>query len=242
MAAFVAWLDYSERERRQALDVIDLFREQDTRDELGIGTIRDALAERLFPGINTIQTRARYFLFIPWTCLELERRQVSSADAALRARKEEVALIEALLHAGETAGVIGVEARAALKRLPSNIYWLGLGTWGIRLFAGGQDQYFSSLDGRRRTASHRATDDPEGGEVGRVPPSWHPAIPARPADFPTGASLSSPRCASCGAATWAARSSCSPTSVASSITPGDERWISTGSRGSSRSSRRSFAA
>ena len=61
-----AWLDYSEHERRKALDVIDLFGEKDTRDELGIGTVRDALADRLFPGISTIQTRARYFLFIPW--------------------------------------------------------------------------------------------------------------------------------------------------------------------------------
>jgi hypothetical protein len=35
MSAFV-WLDYSERERRKMLDVVDLFREHDTRDELGI--------------------------------------------------------------------------------------------------------------------------------------------------------------------------------------------------------------
>lgn len=32
------------------LDVIDLFNEQDTRDEIGIGAIRDAFADRLFPG------------------------------------------------------------------------------------------------------------------------------------------------------------------------------------------------
>ncbi len=189
MIAFVSWLDYSERERRQALDVIDLFREQDTRDELGIGTIRDTLAERLFPGINTIQTRARYFLFIPWTCQEMERRKVPASEAGLRARKEEVALIEALIASGETEGVIGVDARASLKRLPSNIYWLGLGTWGIRLFAGGQDQYFSSLDGRRQAADHRAADNAEGTDSARPLPAWHPAIPPRPAGFPSGASL-----------------------------------------------------
>jgi hypothetical protein len=39
MSAFV-WLDYSERERRKMLDVVDLFREHDTRDELGIGSVR----------------------------------------------------------------------------------------------------------------------------------------------------------------------------------------------------------
>ena len=40
MSMFV-WLDYSEHERRKMLDVVDLFREHDTRDELGIGSVRD---------------------------------------------------------------------------------------------------------------------------------------------------------------------------------------------------------
>jgi hypothetical protein len=39
MAKF-SWLDFSETDRRRALDVIDAFREQGTVDELGIGTIR----------------------------------------------------------------------------------------------------------------------------------------------------------------------------------------------------------
>mgnify|MGYP000844970114 CR=1 FL=1 len=55
MASVLTWLDFSERERRKALDVIDQFRDEDTRDELGIGTVRDALADLLFPGISTIQ-------------------------------------------------------------------------------------------------------------------------------------------------------------------------------------------
>jgi Family of unknown function (DUF6361) len=45
------WLDYSERERRKMLDVVDLFREHDTRDELGIGSVRDgfpSFSSRLF--------------------------------------------------------------------------------------------------------------------------------------------------------------------------------------------------
>lgn len=58
MSTFV-WLDYSERERRKMLDVVDLFREHDTRDELGIGSVRDAFADMLFPGTSTIiATRA----------------------------------------------------------------------------------------------------------------------------------------------------------------------------------------
>ncbi len=40
------------------MEVIDLFGEDDTRDELGLGTIRDGFADLLFPGTSTIQTRA----------------------------------------------------------------------------------------------------------------------------------------------------------------------------------------
>jgi hypothetical protein len=57
MSAFV-WLDYSERERRKMLDVVDLFREHGTRDELGIGSVWDAFADLLYPGTSTIMTRA----------------------------------------------------------------------------------------------------------------------------------------------------------------------------------------
>ena len=49
-----------------------LFGEHDTRDELGIGSVRDAFADTLFPGTSTITTRARYFLLVPWTYQRLE--------------------------------------------------------------------------------------------------------------------------------------------------------------------------
>ena len=70
-----SWLDYSEEQRQKMLDVVSLFREKETRDELGIGTIRDAFADIFFPGTSTIQTRARYFLFIAWLMKDLEDRQ-----------------------------------------------------------------------------------------------------------------------------------------------------------------------
>jgi hypothetical protein len=83
MSAFV-WLDYSERERRKMLDVVDLFREHDTRDELGVGSVRDAFADMLFPGTSTIMTRARYFLIVAWKYQRLEQLQVRSAEVAKR--------------------------------------------------------------------------------------------------------------------------------------------------------------
>lgn len=183
MPSSFAWLDYSEHEKRKMLDVINLFRERDTRDELGIGTVRDAFADMLFPGTSTIQTRARYFLFIPWIYLDLERRRVKSDKIADAARREETKLIYSLLAGGETEGVIGVDAKERLKRLPSNIYWQGLGEWGIRLNMDSQDGYHRHLDSFYASLTRaRCNDDREPVE-GHISRNWHSGIPDRPAEL-----------------------------------------------------------
>jgi hypothetical protein len=38
------WVDFAEEDRQQMLDVVKLFRMRDTRDELGLGTVRDGFA------------------------------------------------------------------------------------------------------------------------------------------------------------------------------------------------------
>jgi len=106
MSAFV-WLDYSEHERRKMLDVVDLFREHDTRDELGIGSVRDAFADLLFPGTSTIMTRARYFLLVPWMYQRQEKSRIASAQIAARARKAETDLVEAIERSDDNEGNIG---------------------------------------------------------------------------------------------------------------------------------------
>lgn len=183
------WLSYSESERRKALDVISLFSEQATRDELGIGVIRDALADLLFPGTSTIQRRAGYFLFVPWIYLKLEEKKVRSVEITERARREEIALIDALVESGETEGVIGIEARKMLKRLPSSVYWQGLARWGIRVYPGSIDQYHRSLDGFYLSSS-RALRDDDGEPVGGVRSrNWHSGLPRRPGAFPQNATF-----------------------------------------------------
>src|ERR687888_252692 len=97
MPSSFTWLDYSEHERRKMLDTLELFGERTTRDELGLGGIRDAFADQLFPGTSTIQTRAKYFLFIPWIYLRLERERVAPGDFGQHAKRDELRLIEALL-------------------------------------------------------------------------------------------------------------------------------------------------
>jgi hypothetical protein len=45
----LTWLDFSDAERRRALQVVELLGRPETRDELGLGAIRDAFANALFP-------------------------------------------------------------------------------------------------------------------------------------------------------------------------------------------------
>lgn len=60
MSSALGWVDFDEAERDRAQRLMQLFTEQDTRDELGLGAIRDSISDHLFPGTSTIQTRLRY--------------------------------------------------------------------------------------------------------------------------------------------------------------------------------------
>lgn len=190
MLPTLSWLDFSSWDRERALDIMAQLREKDTRDELGIGTVRDAFADRLFPGTSTLQTRARYFLFVPWTYRKLESRHTHSAAFADKARKEELALCRALLESGEVQGVIGRVADRELQRLPSSIYWRGLGSWGLRVHARGQTEHHRALDRwyRSLAASARILKGDEAEQ--RFDSNWDPMLPEPPTDFPDGVDFS----------------------------------------------------
>ncbi len=184
MASALTWLDYSERDRRDAMAVVDLFRETGTVDELGLSRVQFSIANLLFPGTSTIQTRACYFLLVPWMLLDLERRKVPSEKAVRRARQSELAINRHLLSGPDTDGVFGKLAGDSLKRLPSEVYWDGLRSWGIRRARGFMSTYFRSLDGfyRRSALHHGLPHDPESRSA--PPTNWHPHLPDPPPGFP----------------------------------------------------------
>ena len=175
----LAWIDFDEAERQRAQRIMALFQERESRDELGLGAIRDSLADHLFPGTSTIQTRLRYMLFIPWILRMVEDRDGAPSQLMADARRLEIRLADALKAGGETKGVIGRDAGPQLQRLPSSVYWAGLGTWGIRLFSGSIDSYFSSLRTIRR-GWQRVRQGEEGASDAHVTHIWHPALPAVP--------------------------------------------------------------
>ncbi len=180
------WIDFAEDDRQKMLEVVRLFQEQDTRDELGIGVIRDAFSDYFFPGTSTIQTRARYMLFIPWIYLELENKKIGYPEVIERARRNETKLIYALLRSKDHNGVIGKDVKEKLQRLPSSIYWSGLEAWGIRLFKGSQEQYHRYINRFERRLKDSFSDgDEDNGDAHKyeVIESWHNGIPSAPEDF-----------------------------------------------------------
>jgi hypothetical protein len=177
----LAWIDFDETERQRAQRIMALFQERESRDELGLGAIRDSIADHLFPGTSTIQTRLRYMLFIPWLFRMLEGRDVPESQLRTEARALEIRLADALKAGGESNGIIGRDAGPRLQRLPSSVYWAGLGTWGIRLFPGSIDSLFVSLRGLKRP---RVSSDSEDAAAGsRAAPIWNPALPQAPKDL-----------------------------------------------------------
>lgn len=188
MASSFSWVDFAEDDRRKMMEILHLFHDKEIREELGVGTVRDAFSDMMFPGTSTLNTRAKYMLFIPWIFLSLEKRHIKSDKIEEKSREYEISLIRALLNAGEDDGVIGRVARDRLKILPSYMYWSGLGIWGIRRFEGSNYQYFQSLDSFYAHRKSIVKSD-DGEAVSQPSNNWDPNIVAPPNDFPWSAKL-----------------------------------------------------
>lgn len=131
MVSSFGWLDGDERHREKMLEVIKLFQDASSVDELGIGGVRDAFSDRFFPATSVLHTRARYLLFVPWCLNDVTRHAWASDKARAELKKREIKLIKSLLKGGEKPGVIGNQAQDNLKTMPSSAYWAALRRLGI---------------------------------------------------------------------------------------------------------------
>jgi len=131
-ASSLGWLDFDAAATERVATLLRSLQEPATLDVLGLGSVRDAFSEMLHPGTSYIHTRLRYFMFLPWIFQRLEAERVAPADFFRRLRHYEAQLIDCLRHLGPGKGVIGYQAGRNLKRMPSDIYWGGLGEWGLR--------------------------------------------------------------------------------------------------------------
>lgn len=183
MDSTLTWLDLTASDRDKMRQVLDLFSEQGTVDEMGLGTLRDALSEALFPGTSTIQTRLRYVLFVPWIYRQLESRKVAAASVPDQLRKAELDLIGPLAANADSDGVIGTRARGSLSRRPSSVYWTALVRWGVFQHRRSQAWYHANFTRLARGRDgEESTDDP--GVIHLHRPNWHRRLPEPPKDFP----------------------------------------------------------
>lgn len=183
----LGWIDFSKSERNKVLSVLDLLSESGTLDELGIAPIRDGFANLFFPGTSTIQTRAKYFVIVPYALKDLEYSNETNPNRLLRTFDEiERKCGEMLISNGEdTDGIIGSRSLAQnkwVKRTPADIYWAGLRNYGI--FTGGtlslseyiramcalknQKATITKLGNRNDNADTDEGDDKDAGELFRM--------------------------------------------------------------------------
>ena len=153
-----------------------MFSQRESRDELGLGRIRDALSDTLFPGTSFLLTRARYLLFVPWLYREGARRGHGGQKLSAWVDWHERQLIGALHRGGDRAGLIGRIVGPAVRILPSTIYWNTLQRFGILRREGTEGQ----VAGLRQVAhpQDEATEFLEQSDA-----VWAPTIPPPPDDF-----------------------------------------------------------
>lgn len=136
----IGWIDFSSEHREKVKTVIDLLASPSVVDELGIGMIRDLFSDTFFPGISTIQTRAKYFLTVPrifrdYKALRAtDRRRLPLADYLRQQENLCMTCLTRNHRADPQDGIIGksfAEKRGEVQRKPSSVYWNGLRTFGL---------------------------------------------------------------------------------------------------------------
>lgn len=139
--AEIGWIDFSPTHRARVAALLDALKAEGVVDELGIGTIRDSLADLMFPGLSTIQTRAKYFFIIPYILCDYQN--LSNAEKRKHPPNKYLERIEhdVMWELGDKynhdprsrSGVIGITKQRPEKivRRPSEIYWSGLQTFQI---------------------------------------------------------------------------------------------------------------
>ena len=181
MPSSFAWLAVDAEQRRRMMEAVEQFRDETTVDDLGVGGIRDAFSDSLFPGTSTLHTRLRYVLFVPWLMQEAARRPTVS-EMATRYHDLERDFIGALERGtGEgEPGIIGRRAGRTLQRVPSVLYSGMLAQWGILERGLTSREFFTRIEAGRRLDAEapRAEDGGLGAE--RIPDGLDPALPAPP--------------------------------------------------------------
>ncbi len=149
----LGWVDFSNEDRERVKHALSQLAQPGTLDELGIGGLRDAFADLMFPGFSTLQTRAKYFITVPRIIrdyLELSCKRQRKQPFAHYLEEQEAHLSELLRHKHRDSGQTGISGFSLQKgervsRQPSSIYWVGLRTWNLIETRGSLRQFAQAI-------------------------------------------------------------------------------------------------
>lgn len=141
----IGFINFSQEELARKNKVLQMVRDQTAIDELGLGRIRDAFANMMFPGMSTLQRRAKYFAVMPSLFYQATKKRYDSVrDVRAQIVKWEIRLTEMLVNgAGDDESKMkGITGRTMLnaalrdpnkfvKYDPTYIYVTGLRTFGM---------------------------------------------------------------------------------------------------------------
>lgn len=173
MTSLISWLDASTEENSKMRELVKLFGTPETTDDLGMGQLRDAISNSLFPGTSVLHLGARYMLLVPWAYQTAHRSTRNPDDLRKRSEESERQLIGRLKEIGEES-YIGRDAGRNVQLLPSAAYWTALRTYGI-----------VSQDTDRSAVAQLMCADAPAPEDGENSYSvWNQTLPKPPAGFP----------------------------------------------------------
>ena len=134
----LGFVSFNQEALNRAGKVLRLLQGQGAIDELGLGRVRDAFSNTLFPGLSTLQTHAKYFLILPALYVWLEKQRLRTPrDVRARVRDMEIDITRRLVEGSRGArGIIGAEALGKargsyVKYDPVYVYEAGLETYGF---------------------------------------------------------------------------------------------------------------
>ncbi len=135
----LGYIHTNKDEQAKVLQVMKMLSESVALDELGIGRIRDAFSDLLFPGISTLQKHMKYFSLMPQLYKKATYKRYNRQGEV----RAEVVRLERLmtknLVEGSPEGTIGITGSEVIgknntnyvKYDPAYIYNSGLQTFGI---------------------------------------------------------------------------------------------------------------
>lgn len=153
------------QERAVVAKVLQAIRDQQAIDELGIGRLRDAFSNRMFPGMSTLQHHAKYFVVLPALYYDITKGSYdNAAEVTHRIIKEEIKITDRFKRWAEEKGVkywkYGITGSDVLDRAkvdsskyvkydPTYIYWNGMATYEMVNLHGNLAKYIYGYSKKR---------------------------------------------------------------------------------------------